>query len=558
MKKAALVVCVLLCLGLVSVFAATPALKTIVYNPNSPTGGLTVPWLTQPLTVTWLKPGNWKNDGVLAGIIKEKLKIIPQITAFPEDQYGQKLQLMIVSDSLPDLVFFENFDVNNIDKLGASGRLVAMDKYFPIMPNTRKLLADWPALMPWLSAPDGHIYHTGRWGSYAPLGIATSAHLIRNDVFQKYGITQKWDTYDNFYATLKALKAKTPDYYPWGTRSFSGMFNAMAWGFGTGWERWASGWGGMYYDDRSDTYKFAPYDPGYKAMVAFLAKAYAEGILHPEVPTMNSDLFFKYWTNTADGAVYTGLAVNSGDTVTWESDWQHGKMKGHEGQDVLFLKPPVANVAGARAVYQNGQIDAWSLGVGFAVNSKAKNPQALMTLLDYMVSKEGMFFFDWGKEGVTFRWFNSPTFGKIPVPFKSPVENYGSDSGQFYDAVVRDLQWDAGFSDWGINIKSSPERAGIPYSGALKLEVQTRAKQYMIAPAPRVMMDDISQELYTSTQADLSKMIQENVTSFVIGKKPMADWDKFIADAKQNADLCLQIMNKAWASTKKIVAGLGK
>jgi putative aldouronate transport system substrate-binding protein len=332
-----------------------------------------------------IKRQPWNDPGTWEAIVKEKLNLDVTMHWLPSSGFGDKLQLLIVSDDLPEIFFNFRYDMNKIDKLGAAGRFYALDEFFPVMPNIRKLLEDVPELLPWLAAPDGHIYHLSKWGSYAPYGIAGATHLVRHDIFESYNIEQKWDTYDDFYATLKALKQAEPKYYPWGTRGFPRIIQAMQFRFGTG---WGGGWSGLYYDDISDSWKFCTNDPGFKELITFLTKAYAEGILHPEVPTMNSNQFMEHWVD----ATYRGLALNSGDTFTWESSYLYGENPSNLGKDVRWINPPVSSVPGSRSLYQKGMIDCWSTDVGHVITKKAERPEVLARWLDYMYSEEGQFF----------------------------------------------------------------------------------------------------------------------------------------------------------------------
>jgi putative aldouronate transport system substrate-binding protein len=410
-------------------------------------------------------------------------------------------------------------------------------------------LEDVPELLPWLAAPDGHIYHLSKWGSYAPYGIAGATHLVRHDIFESYNIEQKWDTYDDFYATLKALKQAEPKYYPWGTRGFPRIIQAMQFGFGTG---WGGGWSGLYYDDISDSWKFCTNDPGFKELITFLTKAYAEGILHPEVPTMNSNQFLEHWVD----ATYRGLALNSGDTFTWESSYLYGENPSNLGKDVRWINPPVSSVPGSRSLYQKGMIDCWSTDVGHVITKKAERPEVLARWLDYMYSEEGQFFHSWGKEGVTFKWFEHPKYGRIPVPFKAEPKETWTDP-EFYSAQVSLLQHDAGFGDWGVNIRSDKYQAGPPYCGELKGQVQYRAIPYTRDPAPRVMIDEFANEVAANKRGDLQKYMQEAIISFVMGKKPLSEWDDFLSEIKaRDVDLVVDIYNKAHVKTQEIVAGL--
>jgi putative aldouronate transport system substrate-binding protein len=555
LKHAFPMVIALLCAGAMAFATGTtedaaagePSMARIEYDPESSTGGLTVPWVSETYSFDWVKAGPWPNDGVWEGIVRETLNLDATVTSFPFAEAGQKIELMIASNSLPELLFNWGVDVSKIDELGIAGQVLAYNDYLDVMPNFRNHLAEDPGLVGLVAARDGRIYRYMSWGSYAPTGLSGSSHLVRQDVFDSYGIETKWDTYDDFHDTLSALKQAEPDLFPWGTRRFSNMFGAMSNGFGTG---WGGRWNAMYYDDRSDSWKYAILDAGMEQLVAYLSRAYAEGLLHPEIPTMNSDRFFEHWVDST----YRGLAVNTGDTPTWETSTF---TLGGEPVEVRYIKPPIAaGIDGARPLFYRFRIGAWSPNRGFLVTNKAKQPEVLFQLLDYMFSPEGSWFFTWGVEDVTYRWHEHPEHGRIPLPIGTDPTALTIDM-DYYDALVADLQWGIGFGEWGAFTLSTPERGRPPYGSAAKEELQLRAEPDFRYLNPRVMLDAATQEDIAAIREQLDRLVEENLTTFVIGRRPLGEWSEFVQEVRDtDVDALLEMQNAAYQETQKILSGI--
>jgi putative aldouronate transport system substrate-binding protein len=324
----------------------------------------------------------------------------------------------------------------------------------------------------------------------------------------------------------------------------------MSYGWGTG---MSGGGDGLYYDDVADTWKYGPLEDNFKAMWMWLAKCYQEGILHPEVLTMNSDLFFTFWSEEKEGD-YKGVAVNCGDSLTWEASNTPPPAE-TPWWTIRFVNPPIANVPGARGLYRNGRISAWESTIGHIVSSKVKNPEIIMKWLDYTFSEEGKFFHGWGEEGVNWEWYDQPEHGRIPAPLEGDKKAWNDND--FYNEFVKQIQFGKGFNFWGTSNYLDKYALSPPYTSAIKEQVQRRAMDYIVGPFPRVILDEFELEIVQAKQEGLTKYNQEMLAKFLIGKESFDAWDEYTAELKKmEAGLVVDIYNKAYAKTKTILAKL--
>lgn len=558
MRRILLALIVLVCAGTVA-FAGgqtgaaadsggSAGLKRIEFDASSPTGGQIVPPTDTIYSFDAMFPDgeHWPGDGVWEQLIKEKLNLDITVRAHPWSGYGDKLKMFMVSDSLPEVVFTNGVDLNDLDNYGMDGGFVSFTEWMDILPNIRNtFFEEYPEVLPDISASNGEIYRLAHWGTYAPLGISGGVWSHRADMFEKLGVEAKFDTYDDLYETAKKLKAAAPEYYPIGTRNFRYMMAICAWAWGSG----PGLWGGRYYDPDADVWKNCYFDPGFKEMIQYFAKLYKEELLHPEIATMNSAQFFGFWVEPDK---YQGAIIWAAETPTWDMSF-NGTHATYPGAVAKWFPPPVSSVPGARAKYQNGRVGCWSVARGHAISAKAKNPEALVRWLDYWYSEEGKFFSSWGTEGVIFDWYNHPSYGKIPIPKGDDPSTYATEN-DFYNNFVQKVQWGTGFGGWGPNAVGDKFQCGPPYMTEIKGDIQAAAGAYMYGPAPRVYVDAMSREMASTKETDLGTYASEAITQFVLGKRSFDEWDEFIAGVKErDAELVLDIYNRAWQKTKTVL-----
>jgi hypothetical protein len=157
---------------------------------------------------------------------------------------------------------------------------------------------------------------------------------------------------------------------------------------------------------------------------------------------------------------------------------------------------------------------------------------------------------------VTYRWYEHPEHGRIPLPISTDPTVLTVDQ-DYYDALVSDLQWGIGFGEWGAFTLSTPERGRPPYGSAKKEEVQLRAEPDFRYLNPRVMLDTATLEDIAAIREQLDRLVEENVSSFVIGRRPLGEWSEFVQEVRDtDVDVLLDLQNTAYQATKEILAGI--
>jgi putative aldouronate transport system substrate-binding protein len=250
-----------------------------------------------------------------------------------------------------------------------------------------------------------------------------------------------------------------------------------------------------------------------KAMI----DAYAKGTLHHDFSTMSGDV----WTNTRNNGKWL---FNFHYPITTAEQKSIIKAK------VVYMDPPVA--AGIKpSVKTDNESD--TTGWGFIISKTAKNPELAAGLLDFISSEEFAVNYYWGFEGVSYQ---TGADGK-----KAFIDSYSN----MPDA---DKQTKFGLAQPYVTIPfASNFYAGDAIAAAWtdesKRGVKTAAEKlksgefsnYYGASGPD-FSDDVNEKM-TGINTAVTTYVTETLTAFVLGKKPISEWDSFIAGIKKYGDM---------------------
>jgi len=355
------------------------------------TGGLKLPLVDKPVTLTWMLASDVPNlnDSFLVKEIEKRTGIKLDIQAVSSATYKDKLKAVQASGKLPDL--FHGLTPPEVNKLGADGAVVPINKYLDQLPNFKKLYVDdsknsW--VMKTYADDKGDIY---TWPIYGVNRDVNHGFLYRKDIFDKNGI-KEWTNTEEFYQALKKLKEIYPKSYPVASKGKEAIFKDWAFGWGVN--------GGAFpasYDEKEKAWQFAPTQPAYKEMLDFMKKLYAEGLLDQEFLTDTQDS----WT--------AKMTANDRAFVTFDwigrLDLFYNQIKAQNPDYDLRYGNPVGPTGHIRTL---SKIDNFGLTV-----SNGKNKEAALKLLDYLASPSGATLVTMGAEGVTFKVDSA---GKIEYP----------------------------------------------------------------------------------------------------------------------------------------------
>jgi putative aldouronate transport system substrate-binding protein len=203
------------------------------------------------------------------------------VLPIPQSDRDSKLQTLIASKNLPDLTYNEdeNWYWEYAPRIAAS-----LDEHWDKLPIFTEYIKKHPDYYTNFKCYDDKIY--GIPQVMDSLGYYSYMWQIRADILEENGM--KLDdvrTLDDFYNALKLLK-DVKGMAPWIARTGgkqSVFVGRTASAFGSGDK--------VYWNADSDEYRVGPFDANYKLMIETLAKFYSEGLVHPEIFSMQDQVW---------------------------------------------------------------------------------------------------------------------------------------------------------------------------------------------------------------------------------------------------------------------------
>ncbi len=484
-------------------------------NLYGDTGGLKLPLVDKPTTITWMLQSTVQglNDKDVIKEIERRTGITLDILSYPAASYADKLNITLASGSLPDIITGSTF--SEVNKLGGQGAFVAINDYINELPNFKSLYVDneennW--VMKSYSDDKNNIY---TWPIYGLNRDVNHGFMYRKDIFDKHGI-KEWTNTDEFYQAMKQLKEIYPDSTPIVSKTQDGIYKDWAYGWGIGGESYP-----MYYDEAATIWKLATIQPEFKEMIDFMKKLYNEGLLDPEFITDTA----ASWTSK--------MTSENGAFVTF--DWI-GRLDMFYEQVKAVM--PDYNLRYANPVGPTGNIRSLSkvLNFGTAV-AKGKNEEAALKLLDYLTSSSGSELITLGIEG---EHYTLDANGKVTYPNITDVEKI----------EITTLEERYGAWIEGMYLKVDPRSTYFKYTEK-EQEAQDKINKEMKYEAidPQLKFtDDETSELVELTTT-LQKIGVEFAVQYVLDENyGDAQWNEWLTTAqKLNASKLEEIYNAAQA-----------
>ena len=471
-------------------------------------------------------------DWLFFSQLAEKNKVEFDITSAPLSDWDAKKSLIISSGDAPDLipVTYSGQETQFV----SGGALLPISDYVQYMPNFQKRIEDWD-LQPYidnLEQADGKYYMLpGLYESPQPqYSIA-----VRQDAWEKAGITDDPETWEDLKADLETLKAANPGVWPmsdrWSTTNdnpLGATLNIAAPNFGT-----IAGWGfgnGLWYDQDEKSFQYAPTTDGYKELVEYFASLVADGLLDPESLTQDDATAIQKFGSGQS----LSISGNTQEVTTYKKTFADA---GNTDAAVHLIRVPGGpagdNVAsGSRAAS------------GFMMSSKAaENPNflALLQFADWLYySDQGLEFAKFGVEGTTF------TKDGDTRTLAADLDWNGVNP-----AGTKKLNADFGFSNgvWSLANGSTDSLISGLNTEAANEFVESMSDKEELPLTPTAPLDELQQEQVTLWQSALNDSVTQNTAAFIVGKRPMSEWEDWMTELKGlNVDQYVDTYNQALAA----------
>ncbi len=441
----------------------------------------------------------YKEDWAVWDWIEEATGVRIKAEIAAPSLFTESLNLQIASNTLPDLVFV----YGEINQLGQDGVFLNIMDYLDKMPNVKRFYEENPRIKQAVTLPEGEIYLLPRTGS-----DITDYRIWFNDkdIFEKHQLKQP-ETWQELYDASKQLKQIYPDSYPFIFRHGLGTLEVMAPSFGTSTS--------FYQDLETGDAKFGPFEEGYKTMIEWMHKFAQDELIPPDWLSMDYQQWLRY------------LSTNKG-FITIQFIGQKETLNLQEGASWWEFMAPPEGVNGNRYTPNNFGLS------GFGINANPKNLEGTLKAVDFMYSDEGMQILSWGKEGVTYDIVD----GK---------KKYKDDIKQFTE-----LRIDYGIMTQGSFTKFDPD-------ALLALVNEKEQDTYKLAP-PFVLPTLNIRPTFTQDELDIinqylpsiQKHYDENIALFIMGQRPLSEWDNFIQELKNmKVDELVAMYQTGWSRQRQ-------
>ena len=439
------------------------------------------------------------------------------VLAVPSTDMATKMPLMMTSpDELPDMMFLISAK-GFADGYGPDGAFIPVNQNLDVMPNYK---AFWESLPAGERADNMILRISGDNNIYAPpnYGIQTVGNtrtwMYRKDIFDKHGLTPP-ETIDELYATAKKLKELYPDSYPLCMRSGFSNMNLMGPMFK---KHFALN---PYYDYDDETWHYGIVEPEAKEMIEFFRKMVAEKLVPPnflDIPSLsweelvNTDRGFMMLEYLLRIDHFNVPARENNPEYTWTA-----------------MKPPKST--NGKGDHEIGNQSYEMAGYVICNTGREEDMANSIKLFDWMYSPEGIEFQSWGKEGVTYEVVDGEKKWLVDE-YGSPYGDLGMGTPGLYQVV---------HTEANEALYSEEQCASGEFCRGFQSE---RINPYNVLGFP----DDVATER-GDLFAQINGSIQENISKFILGQRPMSEWEDFVEEIKDmGVDRLLEIYTERYDS----------
>jgi len=331
---------------------------------------------------------NYREMAVYQTIMK-KFKVDLQFIHPPMGSESDQFNIMIASRQLPDIIDWHWFAYpGGPQKAIMDNVIIKLNPYIKDMPNLSKFLDTHPDVKKMATTDDGTLYMFP-FIREDKINCTFYGPIIRKDWLDKLNLNVP-ETIDEWYKIMLAFKKNASklnaelEVYPFSADFWSanprGVFDYCsflvgAWGIKTD-----------FYIDKNRV-KFGPLQPEFKQFMAILQKWWKEGLLDPDLLTMNRQAIQAKIMNDQIGAFLGLLGGSMGKFLQAKKDTQF---------NLVGAPYPTLNKG---QVAELGQRDFPVNGDGMAITPKSKNIKLAIKILDWGYSKEGYLAYNFGVEG---------------------------------------------------------------------------------------------------------------------------------------------------------------
>lgn len=439
---------------------------------------------------------------------KTNIKLDYQIV--PSSSYQDKKSVLLATNNFPDIVNVSTQDVTSYASTGIFEPLlqyVNVDK----MPNFYEFWKKYPEMSKYTTNQELYVFPVIQREETAN-GFAP---VLRTDLLEKNNIATP-KTFDELLEAMIQLKKIYPDSIPWtGRKGTSQLLKTTSYMLGSGY-----GSNGIYYDFdvNGGSYVFGPASPNFKAVLAYLNKAFTTGVLDQDFATTTAEQFE---SKLSSGKSFLFID-NSGFGINYTKSLR--KIAGNENATMQIIPIPENSFGKSRAVSYAKDLP----GRFYALNASSKNKETIVKFMDWMYSKEGSDISNYGVEGESFE-YNAKGEPEFKKDF---VMKYKEAKPSTYYAIYSALGvTKLNFSMYACNTKTWFEiekLAGNWDEVSDEYWKIVGEDDAYVAPYIDPSLTTEQAEKVKDITVELNTVLEQEYNKYIMGTEPIDNWDKVI------------------------------
>jgi putative aldouronate transport system substrate-binding protein len=487
--------------------------------------------LTFPIMLLSNQAYPYKKEWLFFSELTSRTNVTLEPTVIPGSDYNQKRSVMISGGDAP-LIIPKTYHPDE-EQYIASGAILPVSDYIDYMPNFKDKIAKWNLggdLDQWRQE-DGKFYllpgvHEDVWIDYSV--------AVRTDILTKLNLSVP-KTWDDLTGVLRKMREAYPNNYPfsdrWSTPPLPGANNLLSivsQNYGA-WAGWA--WLPTTWDAATSKFQFSGATESYKQTLTYLNGLVKEKLLDPESFTQTDDAARQKF---ATGKSFV-ISCNA-QTLVNEARLDIAKIP---GATVIKIPQPMGPLG---AVKQGTRLEN-----GIMISSKAKDSKNFVALLQFIdwlwYSDEGQMFAKWGVQGTTY----TGSYATNDFKLNSDITWAGINPG-----APKSLQVEYGFANGVFAYGGSTVHLESQFSDEEKeFQKVMTARRTLEQPPPHPLNAD-EREQASLWETGLKDHTFQNTLKFILGQRPLSDWDAYVAELKaKNMDQYVTMVNGAYERYKK-------
>lgn len=456
-------------------------------------------------TVRWADWGEAYHEGFVDTAAANAGITITWDTILNAD-WGDKKAVMMAGGDLPD-AFLGSICFSAAEIASNQSAFIALDDYIDEnMPNFKAILEKDPTMKALATSSDGHIY--GLPGKKPCRPLVANQMFINQSWLDNLNLTMP-QTYEEFYNVLKAFKEQdangngdSDDEIPYGQGyADSTMFFLLPFGMTIG----ADNTYLMSVKDGEPVY--LPTLESYRDGIEWMHKAYAEGLIDPELFTQD--------TSMRDAKLMNEETPLIGCAPGWTADATFGP----NAAEYAAL-PALAGPDGER--YVSSDPEHWNYSRNeFMITNACEDPAALLRFMDQFYTEDASIQTFYGSFGVGIEK-DGDNYSLLP-----PTDGTSADTFAWVNSL-RDFG--PKYVEEGFN-----SRVKLPTDSGdgLKLELDKELSQYAKPAYPNVSYTNEQLNDLSTLYIDINSYVTTMQAKWVTEGGASEEWDTYLDTLKQ-------------------------